>query len=318
MYTFCDDKKSQAINDRNSLWEFNNEIPSWVDLKTVDLDQFFTKPEIAEYCHSSLLSKMKEYGAQEEHYKFIEPSAGAGAFYNLLPKNRRIGIDLMPLIPDVVKHDFLNWKIKPNGFNYAVIGNPPFGYRAWLALAFVNHAAKFSEYVGMILPMSFQSDGKGSPKHRVKGLELIHSEILPKDSFVDPHGKQMKINAIWQIWKKGENRKIKEKSCSQWLELFTVDERKERLCGQTRLHEASFFLQRTFYHEPPSLVKSFKDVKYVCGYGLVFKKDKDKIVKLLQNADWNLYSNLAAHNCRHISMYHINRVLTEAGYINDR
>jgi len=26
-----------------------------------------------------------------------------------------------------------------------VVGNPPFGHRAWLALAFVNHAAMFAE-----------------------------------------------------------------------------------------------------------------------------------------------------------------------------
>jgi len=27
----------------------------------------------------------------------------------------------------------------------AVVGNPPFGYRAWLALAFVNRAALFAD-----------------------------------------------------------------------------------------------------------------------------------------------------------------------------
>ena len=68
---------------------------------------------------------------------------------------------------------------------YAVLGNPPFGYRAWLALAFINHSAIFADYIGFILPMAFQSDGKGSPKFRVKGAELILSTRLPSNAFVD-------------------------------------------------------------------------------------------------------------------------------------
>ncbi len=316
MLLFSEQRKNEAIQYRNNIWNNCEKIPKWVDIETVSLDQFFTRPEIAKYCHNSLLSFMDADGANESSYKFIEPSVGVGAFYNLLPNNRRIGLDVMPLEQDVVQQDFLSWEMVPNGSRYATIGNPPFGYRAWLALAFMNHAAKFSDYVGMILPMSFQSDGKGSPKYRVKGLKLIHSEILPKDSFVDPHGKQIKINALWQIWKRGVNEKIKEKQCSQWIDLFTVDERKERLCGQNRMHEADFFLQRTFYNEPPNLVEEFSDVKYVCGYGMVIKKDKEKITQLLSQTDWKKYSNLAVHNCRHISMYHIQRALTDAGYVN--
>jgi hypothetical protein len=314
--TFSAQNKEASISARNKNWKECDKIPKWVDIETVDLDQFFTKPEIAEYCYSSLRDFLKKKKEKENSFKFIEPSAGAGAFYNLLPDDRRIGLDLMPLAEGIQQQDFLSWNIKPNGFRYITIGNPPFGYRAWLALTFMNHAASFSDFVAMILPMSFQSEGKGSPKHRVKGMRLVHSEVLPIDSFVSPEGKQLKINALWQIWEKGENKIEVPKSCSQWIDLFTVDHRKERLCGQERLHEASFFLQRTFFHEPPKLVKCFSEVKYTCGYGIVFKKDRDKVVNLLNNTDWKKYSNLAAHNCRHISMYHIRKALTDAGFID--
>jgi len=310
-------KIENAITARNKCWNGNAYVPSWVDLNNVDLDQFFTKSTVAEYCIESLTKHLNTEDINICNYKFIEPSAGDGNFYNLLPENSRIGIDIMPMNSEIEQQDFLTWNIKPNGKRYITVGNPPFGYRAWLALAFINHAAKFSDYVAMILPMSFQSDGKGSPKHRVVGLELIHSEILPMNSFIDPSGKELKINALWQIWKKGENKRTIEKDCSDWIDLFTVDERKERLCGQNRLNEASYFLQRTYYKEPPSLVKSFSEVKYVCGYGVVIKKDKEKITSALNNVDWNKYSNLAAHNCRHISMYHIKRALTDIGFIND-
>lgn len=314
MTLITDKKIEKALIYRNNIWNKNNLIPTWVNLKTVDLDRFFTRKDVAEKCLNSLISILNLKKEKISNYKFIEPSAGDGAFFNLLPKKKRIGIDLVPSSNEIIQKDFLSWQPKKNGHHYITIGNPPFGYRAWLALSFLNHAAKFSEYVGFILPMYFQSEGKGSSKHRVKGLELIHSEVLPQDSFIDPNGKVIKINALWQIWKRGTNKIKKQKECSNWIDLFTVDYRKERLCGQKRIHEADFFLQRTFFKEQPKLVKSFSEVKYVCGYGLVFKKEKRKILKILNNTDWSKYSNLAAHNCRHISMEHIKKTITDAGF----
>lgn len=316
MTSFRTISKSQAIKARDALWKDNSQIPGWVDIATVDLDQFFTRPEIADRCHKSLLAHIRADGAHPTNYKFVEPSAGKGVFLDLLPSERRIGLDIQPRRHDIEGGDFLSWTIKPNGYRYAVIGNPPFGYRAWLALAFVNHAARFADYVGMILPMAFQSDGKGSPKHRVQGLELLHSEVLPPDSFTDASGNDVKVNALWQVWKKGENTRAQARTCDQWIDLFTVDQRKERLCGHLRMHEADHFLQRTFYRDPPSLVKDFSDVRYVCGYGIVVKQAKRKVTEFLQSVDWREYSNLAAHNCRHISMYHIRNAMTDAGFVD--
>lgn len=308
--------RDSALLHRNVFWSENQDIPSWVDIETVDLDQFFTRSTIAQDCHKKLLAHMQDAGAATEHYKFIEPSAGSGAFLDLLPIDRRIGVDIMPQRPDIEQHDFLSWRVKPNGHRYAVIGNPPFGYRAWLALAFVNHAASFADFVGMILPMAFQSDGKGSPKHRVKGLRLAHSEVLPADSFTDANGLPVKVNALWQIWERGSPKNEIKKSCNQWIDLFTVDQRKERLCGHMRMHEADHFLQRTFYRDPPSLVRDFSQVRYVCGYGIVIKKEKREVADHLNSIDWRSYSNLAAHNCRHISMYHIQNAMTDGGFID--
>lgn len=309
---------SDAIKFRNQSWSKSNQIPGWVDIDNVGLDQFFTRPEIAQQCWDSFLKIMKSLGANEINYKFIEPSAGIGAFYNLLPKDRRVGIDVEQFNPNYIRSDFLSWSPKKNGYNYACIGNPPFGYRAWLALEFINHAAKFSDFVGFILPMAFQSRGKSNVQDRVRGLHLIHSSPLPPNSFIDADGKPVKVNALWQIWSKKEGAiNEKPKSCNKFIDLFTVDMRKERLCGQARLHEADFFLQRTFYSNPPSLVKSFDEVKYVCGYGIVIKKDKRRVLKVLNNTDWNKYSNLASHNCKHISMCHIRAALTDQGLVDE-
>lgn len=302
---------------RNLAWKNSPLIPKWVDTETVGLDQFFTRPEVASMCSKMLYGEMEADYADLGSYCFIEPGAGAGAFYDLMPPDRRIGIDIFPLRADFIQQDYLTWRPPDDYSKYAVLGNPPFGYRAWLALAFVNHSATFADYMGLILPMGFQSDGKGSPKHRVVGAQLVRTESLPPDAFVDRHGNSVKINALWQIWRRGVNNIPPVRTCNSWIDLFTVDIRKERLCGHERLDEAHYFLQRTYYGDPPELVRYFGDVRYGCGYGIVLKRDPEEIVRLLNATDWRKYSNLAMHNCRHISMYHIRQAVIDGGYTDD-
>ena len=308
----------EAKRVRNAGWKVNPLIPGWVDPESVELDRFFTRPDIARSCYASLLEEMAADHADAARYKFVDPSAGEGAFFDLLPSDRRIGIEIVPGRLDFECRDFLSWKPAANGHRYAVIGNPPFGYRAWLALAFMSHAATFADYIGMILPMGFQSNGKGSPKFRVEGAELVRSQRLPADAFVLQSGQSAKVNALWQVWRRGVNNRQPTATCDDWIDLFTVDHRRERLCGQERIGEADWFLQRTFYGKPPNLVRSFGEVRYGCGYGIVIKKQKSCVTKALRRTDWRKHSNLAAHNCRHISMEHIRAALVEAGFTDDK
>ncbi len=306
----------KAIAARNASWQGNPLIPSWVSPKKVNLDRFFTRPAVAQDCWAALLDVMGADNAETDSYKFVEPAAGEGAFYDLLPEDRRIGIEIVPGRTEFETADFLKWKPPMNGRRLVVVGNPPFGYRAWLALAFVNHAATFADYIGLILPMAFQSDGKGSPKHRVVGAELVDMRSLPSDAFVTAAGQPAGVNALWQVWRRGVNNRKPTPTCDDWVDLFTVDQRPERRCGQERLAEADWFLQRTFFNEPPKLVRDFSEVRYVCGYGIVIRKEVEAVTACLNGVDWRAYSNLAAHNCRHISMYHIRRALTDHGFVD--
>ncbi len=307
----------QAKSIRNQSWQECSRIPTWVNKEEVELDRFYTHPDIAYECSESLYSRMQDDRVNLNNYHFIDPGAGTGVFYNLMPKERRTGIDILPSRLEFIDQDYLTWSPPETNDQYAVLGNPPFGYRAWLALAFVNHSARFADYIGFILPMAFQSDGKGSPKHRVRGAELILSKPLPPNAFTDEHGSSVKINALWQIWRRGINRMRALKSCNNWIDLFTVDTRKERLCGQARMEEADYFLQRTYFRDPPRLVQDFSQVRYACGYGVIIKKEHSKIINLLNNIDWNNYSNLAVHNCRHISMHHIRQAVIDGGFVDD-
>ena len=56
---------------------------------------------------------------------------------------------------NIKQQDFLSLE-PPLGIQNKIkifIGNPPFGYRGWLALSFMNHASKFADFIGFILPM---------------------------------------------------------------------------------------------------------------------------------------------------------------------
>ncbi len=303
----------EAILIRDKAWKDTDRIPDWVRGREIGLDQYYTTPKVAEYCWRSFQDFLKREKVVLGNYKIIEPSAGKGSFYNLLPKKSRIGIDVEKYSPEYIQQDFLTWE--PNHTDQRpciAIGNPPFGYRGWLALAFLNRASEFCDYVGFILPMSFQSDGKGSPKNRVNGMRLVHSEHLSGDMFTLPNGETVQVNTLWQIWKKGEAHPLPDLSkADEYIDLFTVDERKERLCGKEKMKTCDTFLQRTYFNNPPTLVNDFSKVKYVCGYGITIKKEKRRIKKILMSIDWNKYSNLATHNCRHISMYHIKLALID-------
>lgn len=316
LYKYFEDNKNNIIAKRNEIWIKNRIFPKWINPEEIDLEQFFTKEDTAKYCYNNLLSFLDKEKIDISNYTFVEPSAGNGAFFNLLDSKNKIGLDLMPLSDGILEQDFLLWSPDDLNRKYIFIGNPPFGYRAWLALAFMNSAAQYADYIGFILPMSFQSDGKGSPKNRVNNMKLVHSEILPNDSFYRLDNKKITVNALWQIWKKGDSDLEEKKSCDDWVDIFTVDTRKERTCGIEKMNNADFFLQRTYYTQQPKLVKDFSEVKYVCGYGIIIKKSKRKVENILNSINWNDYSNLATHNCRHISMYHIEKALIDMGIVN--
>ena len=140
------------------------------------LDQYFTKESIAAALYKKTCSIILQYENNLEHFQWIEPSAGNGVFFNLLPQNKRIGIDMKPMNSEIIPSDYLQYTLPTNKKNI-VIGNPPFGHRGVMALNFINHSQN-ADYVCFILPMFFESKGKGSIKYRIKGFHLIHSRKI--------------------------------------------------------------------------------------------------------------------------------------------
>ena len=171
------------------------------------LDQFYTKKEVAAACWKHFT----EIFAVDNLF-FVEPSAGTGAFYNLLPPQRRLGMDIEPKCEGVIAQDFL----KVTGFpmplsisatdvattETAIIGNPPFGKRGKLAIAFFNHAAYLADTVAFIVPVIFR---KWTVHKRLdSSMRFISKLALPREAFQLGNDKPYAVNTEFQIWTRGE------------------------------------------------------------------------------------------------------------------
>lgn len=285
-------------------------------------DEYFTKPEIAKM----LFEKTKKIIVKYENldkYTWLEPSVGDGCFYSLLPE-KKIGIDINASKFDILQGDYLQFELPQEPL--IVIGNPPFGHRGVLALEFIKHS-KNADFVCFILPMFFQSLGKGSVRYRVKDFHLLHEETLPHNSFYLENGREKDVKCCFQIWSKNYKQekhefswykqKEKQEPFSEILKVVTVSLAKNRECGKEWIFnkKADFYLSSTFFKEN-AVVKDFSQVKYKSGVAIIYNDNapKEKLNELFLNADWIKYSSLATNGCRHISKSHIFKLLQESGF----
>ena len=303
-----------------SAWDglLNNknitQLPHYAINEKLPCDSFFTKKDVAKACVDKFNQICKEQKISTKNYTFIEPSAGEGCFYDLLPK-KKIGFDINPMAKEIKKVDFLTWYPEKEG-KYIVIGNPPFGVRGAMALGFINRSLLFADIVAFILPMSFYSNGKGSNMKRVNNASLLYNERLDPESFYTPITNDIvSVNTVFQIWKKGgEGNVFNEHDVSEYVDIFTCCSAPNRYCGLGRGRNYDCYITSTFYKDNVKIVKKFEDVAYGSGYGIIIKKDKNEIMKLLSNANWQNYCSDATNHCKHIRMYHIRKFLSDNGY----
>lgn len=195
-----------------------------------DLDQYYTRPEVARRCVDRLnellaltgepaqTGELAQMGAPPGFF-FVEPSAGAGAFYDCLPAGRRLGLDICPPAErsDILCQDFLEWEPaglgKPAGLGnlapppqiappspdkVVVVGNPPFGSRGRTAVAFFCAAARFAATIAFVLPVSFRKFH--IHKQLPDDYRWVSSLDLPADAFELPDKSNYRVNAEFQIW----------------------------------------------------------------------------------------------------------------------
>ena len=291
-YTF-DLMKLASINIDYSKFDFKEK------------DQYFTPNKTCKKCYDKLIEILNSYNDSEENYIFIEPSAGNGNFLKILPNDRRIGVDIEPRSDEILKEDYLYWNPElSDKKKYIVIGNPPFGLRGQQALKFINHSSKFADYVCFILPQLFESDGKGVPRKRVEGLNLIHSEKIDTE-FESPDGKAIKIECIYQIWSKYKKNVLYDiqELDNSIIKIYSLSDggTPSTTRNKKMFNKCDIYLPSTcFGKDNMKYYNSFSELPRKKGYGIVFNEDKIKNVEKFKKIDWSVVAFLSTNSAYNI------------------
>ena len=333
-------RESYTHNEISKMIDVNNNtVKRWEELKSVpnfyhfdllkilnipidyskfdykDKDQFFTKKSTSIECLEILKEKLIELNIDINNYTFIEPSAGDGSFYDELPEDKRIGIDIEPRRDGVIESDFLEWL--PDDGNYITIGNPPFGLRGNLALRFINHSAKFSDFTAFILPQIFESSGKGNCMDRVVGLNLIHSQKIDS-SFYYPNGDEISVNVIFQIWSKHHKIHTESYDVSKYIKIYSVSDGGSPSTTRNRKmwYNCDLYLPTTCFKDNMMVYDNFDELPQKRGYGIIFLNDKDRLIELFNKTNWLDYSFTSTNGAYNLRFDLIEKVLIDNGYKN--
>lgn len=169
-----------------------------------EFDQFFTLPSVARECVGIVENIV---GLRFD--RIVEPSFGEGAFVDALINDYHVARGIVYYVDidaeDAAhRKDFLLERLdNDDNARCLTIGNPPFGKNSSLAIAFFNHAAKFSDVIAFILPRTFL---KPSVQNRLdRSFFLIHETSLPPNSFLY-EGERYDVPTIFQIWRRDKKR----------------------------------------------------------------------------------------------------------------
>jgi transcriptional regulator with XRE-family HTH domain len=265
-------------------------------------DQYFTPRDTAFYCFSKFKNIIEDF-ENEESYFYIEPSAGSGSFLDVLPNDRTLSFDIEPKDERIIKQDYLVW-VPDDDKKYIVFGNPPFGLRGHLALKFINHSYDFADYVCFILPQLFESDGKGVPRKRVKGYNLLHSEKL-NTHFIDPDNNKLKVNCVFQIWSK-HNKSDKfdiKNTTNNILKIYSLSDggTPSSTRNKDMLRKCDIYIPSTCFGEKNmKWYSTFDDLPSKKGYGIIFLLDKNENINKFKNIEWNKISFLSTNSAYNI------------------
>jgi hypothetical protein len=281
------------------LMKMVNKNIDYTKYTSKEKDQFFTPVDTVKYCYNVFCNKMKELNISIKDYYYIEPSAGDGSFMKVLPQDKTIGLDIEPRGPNIIQQDYLTWTPLEQQ-KYIVFGNPPFGLRGSLALRFINHSYKFADFVCFILPQLFESDGKGVPRKRVLGYNLIYSEKI-KTVFYEPNKKEMNINVIFQIWSKNIKNEIYDvkEINKEILSVYSLSDGGTTSSTRNKemLYKCDIYIPSTcFGKENMKWYDNFEKLPNRKGYGVVFHKDKEENINKFKNIKWETISFLSTNS----------------------
>jgi N6-adenosine-specific RNA methylase IME4 len=242
-------------------------------------DRYFTKRPLARRLYEITQAMIAEQ--QIEFDCWLEPAAGGGAFFDLLPADNRLGIDIDPReVEGVIEHDFFSY----DGLGarvYGTIGNPPFGKNANMAIKFFNRCAKISSFVAFILPRTFKKD---SVVNKLDDhFHLEYEELLAENSF-EIDGVEKSVPTVFQIWVKKPYRRAR-------VEILADHDDLEFLPPE-RVAEADILFQRVGVGAG-TIKYDLAEHSPESHFGLKCSEDAEAI---LQTINWNVVRHNTAGN----------------------
>ncbi len=178
-----------------------------------------------------------------------------------------------------------------------VIGNPPFGKRAKLAIDFFNHSTKFSDTIAMIFPLQFR---KWSVQSKLnKQFDLIADLDVPKGSFI-VNGSEYDVNTCFQIWTrkktKKQNLRILEKPpiCHEDFEAFIHNNTPTTMkFFDKKIYKWEFAIHRQGYYDYNQIITDENFIKLHSNRQFIFIKPKNKQVSnRLKKIDYKKLSQM--------------------------
>jgi hypothetical protein len=253
------------------------------------LDKFYTLPACSKRCIEKV-STMYDIARWD---LIVEPSAGNGSFLNQIPSNKKIGIDISPEHPDIIKQDFFDYHPPPEHKNILVIGNPPFGRISSLAIKFFNHSAKWANVIAFIIPRTFR---KTSIQNRLDNrFHLVYDEELPnRPCCFSP---AMAVKCCFQIWEKKDIQRDfvdLPKTHNDW-EFIKLGERDAS--GQPTPPANADFALRAYGSTIGEIkTEGLPDLRPKSWHWIKSNIDKDTLIDRLGKLDYSKSENTARQN----------------------
>ena len=153
-------------------------------------DAYFTPPDSVKFVHETL----EEHGWLKG--TVLEPCCGRGNLVRGLARATRWDLNQYEEPLDRVGN-FLEQP--PESFDL-VLTNPPFGWLGGLACDILNHATKFSDRIGIILPQCFRKvqriDRINPYFHPVRDCDL------PDETYILPTGERKFVRTCFQMYER--------------------------------------------------------------------------------------------------------------------
>jgi len=260
-----------------------------IEIREQGLDKFYTIPKISKKCIESV-GLIYDWSKWE---LVVEPSAGNGSFLNIIPSDKKIGIDISPENQDIIKQDFFTYKPLSSIKDILVIGNPPFGKVSSLAIKFFNHASNWATVIAFIIPRTFR---RISVHNRLnQNFHLVFDEDIPTNpcSFTP----QMMVKCCFQIWEKREEKREFHDLPTSHIDWDFLDFGPKDSNGQPTPPDGADFAIRAYGGKCGEIVKiNLQTLRPKSWHWIKSNIDTTLLINRFKNLDYSLSFNTARQN----------------------